>query len=93
MRPHIQYNGMSFPLPLRDPRQQASVTQAPLQVANFLSVPLPRRRPAAPGEEPKPVPIAPVASSEPARIVQFGDKRVRIVGPDTPYAPSGAAGT
>ena len=92
-RAYIQFNGLNFPLPLRDPRQQASVTQAPLQVANYVSVPLPRRRPAAPGEEPKPVPIAPVASSEPARIVQFGDKRVRIVGPDTPYAPSAAAGT
>lgn len=92
-RPHIQYNGLSFPLPLRDPRRQAAVTQAPLEVANYVSVPLPRRRPHAPGEEPRPVPVAPSASSEPLRIVQFGDKRVRIVGPDTPYAPTGAAGT
>lgn len=92
-RAFIQFNGLNFPLPLRDPRRQATVTQAPLQVADYVSVPLPRRRPAAPGEEPKPVPVAPVASSEPARIVQFGDKRVRIVGPDTPYAPTAGAGT
>lgn len=92
-RPFIEYDGLVFPLPLRDPRRQASVTQAPLQMADYVSVPLPRRRPAAPGEEPKPVPVAPVASSEPVRIVKFGDKRVRIVGPDTPYAPTAEAGT
>lgn len=92
-RAFVQFNGLSFPLPLRDPRRQASVTLAPLQVANYVSVPLPRRRPAAPGEVARPVPVAPVASNEPLRIVQFGDKRVRIVGPDTPYAPSAGAGT
>ena len=92
-RAFIEFNELSFPLPLRDPRRQTNVTQAPLQVADYVSVPLPRRRPAAPGEEPKPVPVAPVASSEPVRIVQFGDKRVRIVGPDTPYAPTAGAGT
>ena len=93
MRPHIQYNGMSFPLPLRDPRRQASVTAAPLQVADYVSVPLPRPRPAAPGEEPRAVPVAPTAGAATLRVVQFGDKRVRIVGPDTPYALSAAAGT
>lgn len=93
-RAYIQFSGQNFPLPLRDPRgRQTTITQAPLQVADYVSVPLPRRRPAAPGEEPKPVPVAPVASSEPVRIVQFGEKRVRIVGPDTPYAPTTAAGT
>lgn len=92
-RAFIQVNGLNFPLPLRDPRRQTTVTQAPLQVADYVSVPLPRRRPAAPGEAPKPVPVAPVASSEPVRIVQFGNKRVRIVGPDTPYAPTTGAGT
>ncbi|MHB1111298.1 MAG: DUF2865 domain-containing protein [Devosia sp.] len=92
-RAFIQFNDLSFPLPIRDPRRQTTITQAPLQVADYVSVPLPRRRPAAPGEEPKPVPVAPVASSEPVRIVQFGDKRVRIVGPETPYAPTTGAGT
>jgi hypothetical protein len=92
-RPTIQFGELSFPLPMRDPRRQATITQAPLQVADYVSVPLPRRRPAAPGEEPKPVPVAPAASSEPVRIVKFGEKRVRIVGPDTPYAPTTEAGT
>ncbi|MDP1732598.1 MAG: DUF2865 domain-containing protein [Devosia sp.] len=92
-RPTIQFGELSFPLPMRDPRRQATVTQAPLQVADYVSVPLPRRRPAAPGEEPKPIPLAPAASTQPVRIVQFGEKRVRIVGPDTPYAPTAGAGT
>jgi hypothetical protein len=89
----IEFNGVTFPLPLRDPRQQLEITQAALEVTHFVEVPLPRRRPAAPGEEPRPVPVTPVAESAELRIVQFGDKRVRIVGPDTPYAQAGAAGT
>ena len=47
---------------------------------------------AAPGETPKAVPVAP-ESGQTLRIVQFGDKRVRVVGPDTPYAPTAATGT
>lgn len=88
----IEFGGRTFPLPLRDPRHQAEVTTATLEVANLMQVPLPRPRPAAPGEEPRPVPLTP-ASAEPVRIVKFGDKRVRIVGPETPYAPSAATGT
>lgn len=93
-RAMIDYNGQQFPLPVRDPRgRQAQVTTVALDTSMFVSVPLPRRRPAAPGETPKPVPVAPVTTSEPMRIVQFGDKRVRVVGPETPYAPSAATGT
>lgn len=92
-RAMVSFNNVTFPLPLRDPRRQTQVTQAALEVADFVDVPLPRRRPAAVGEEPAPVAVAPVASHDPMRIVQFGDKRVRIVGPDTPYAPSAATGT
>jgi hypothetical protein len=88
----IQLSGQTFPLPLRDPRRKAQVTQAVQIEAHFVDIPLPRRRPLAPGEEPKAVPVAPSASQT-VRIVQFGDKRVRVVGPDTPYAPKGAAGT
>jgi len=62
------------------------------RTANFVDIPLPRPRPAAPGEAPKPV-LVKQAANDPERIVQFGDKRVRIVGPDTPYAPTAAAGT
>ena len=93
-RAMIAFSGVTFPLPLRDPRRQAaSVTQAALETVHFVDVPLPRRRPAAPGEEPKAVPVAPATVTQPLRIVQFGDKRVRVVGPDTPYAPTAAAGT
>lgn len=99
-RAMITFRGMTFPLPVRDSRRIASnvITAAPVtQVADagvYVNVPLPRPRPAAPGETPKPVVIAePVTPDQPGRIVQFGDKRVRVVGPDTPYAPQAAAGT
>jgi hypothetical protein len=88
----IEFSGQTFPLPMRDPRRQAQVTQAAVEQVHFVDIPLPRRRPLAPGEEPEAVPVAPTAA-QPDRVVQFGDKRVRIVGPDTPYAPSAAAGT
>ena len=89
----IQFEGVSFPLPLRDPRRQANIVQAALETQDFVDVPLPRRRPAAPGEEPKPVPVTTAASDQTIRVVQFGDKRVRIVGPDTPYVQAVAGGS
>ena len=93
-RAMVNYNGAEFPLPVRDPRgRQTKVTTVALDTSMFVSVPLPRRRPPAPGETPKPVPVKPVTASEPMRIVQFGDKRVRVVGPETPYAPTAATGT
>src|SRR5690606_35745331 len=93
-RPMIEYAGQAFPLPLRDPRRQVEITQAALEEQHFVSVPLPRRRPAAPGEEPKAVPVPPTgADTQPLRVVQFGDKRVRIVGPVTPYAQVAEAGS
>ena len=93
-RAFINYNGVDFPLPLRDPRaRQSQVTTVAVDSSAFVTVPLPRRRPAAPGETPQAAPVTQTATSQPSRIVQFGDKRVRIVGPDTPYAPTGAAGT
>jgi hypothetical protein len=93
-RAMVSYNGVDFPLPVRDPRgRQTQIVTVALDTSQFVTIPLPRRRPAAPGETPKPVPVAPVANSEPMRIVQFGDKRVRVVGPDTPYAPTAATGT
>jgi hypothetical protein len=89
----IDFNGLSFPLPLRDPRRQQPTTAAAdteivqAEAATYVSVPLPRRRPAAPGETPPPQPIAPAAVQGPARYAKFGDKTVRRVGPETPYAP------
>lgn len=96
-RAMVTFRGATFPLPLRDGRRiNAPVTQVTqvAELTTFVDVPLPRRRPAAPGETPKPVVavVAPTAA-QPGRIVQFGDKRVRVVGPDTPYAPQVAAGT
>ncbi len=90
----IQFGEQSFPLPMRDPRRPATVAEAPpTEVANYVAIPLPRRRPPAPGEAPAPVPVAPVAAVPEERIVKFGDKTVRVVGPDTPYAPTAQAGT
>jgi hypothetical protein len=86
----IAFGELSFPLPLRDPRRQASIQTIAVAEAPSVSVPLPRRRAAAPGE---PVPVKQVATPADShlRVTTFGDKRVRIVGPDTPYArPAGA---
>jgi hypothetical protein len=88
----VTYDALTFPLPLRDPRRASAVTIVPVAAVAYVDVPLPRPRPPAPGEEPKPV-VVKQAASDPERIVQFGDKRVRIVGPDTPYAPTAATGT
>jgi hypothetical protein len=91
-RAMISFADLSFPLPMRDPRRtmQATVVTAP--AVAYVNIPLPRPRPAAPGETPKPV-VVRQAAADPVRIVQFGDKRVRIVGPETPYAPAAEAGT
>ena len=77
---------------MRDPRRQNQVTVVQAAAIAYVDVPLPRPRPAAPGEEPKPVAVQ-QAANEPSRIVMYGEKRVRIVGPDTPYAPTAATGT
>jgi hypothetical protein len=91
-RAMISYGDATFPLPIRDPRWQNQVTVVTASTVAYVDVPLPRPRPAAPGEEPKPVAVK-QAANEPARIVMYGEKRVRIVGPDTPYAPTAATGT
>jgi hypothetical protein len=91
-RAMISYNGETVPLPLRDPRRPSNITVVAAVEPTYLDVPLPRRRPPAPGEAPAPV-VVQQAANDPLRIVQFGDKRVRIVGPDTPYAPTAATGT
>ncbi|QQR35552.1 DUF2865 domain-containing protein [Devosia oryziradicis] len=97
-RTMIEVNGVTFPLPLRDPRGVAPVqaaevpVQAPLETATLVDVPLPRPRPAGPGETPVTRPVQAKAETE-LRLVQFGDKVVRVVGPDTPYAQPTGAGT
>jgi len=91
-RAMVSFGQQTFPLPMRDPRRPNDAEVITAAAATYVDIPLPRPRPAAPGEEPKPVVIQQAAASAP-RIVMFGDKRVRIVGPDTPYAPTEAAGT
>jgi hypothetical protein len=94
-RAMLQVGDESFPLPLRDPRGVApvqAVAAAPVQTAEVVDVPLPRKRPAGPGETPVTRPVQAEAETE-LRLVQFGDKVVRVVGPDTPYAQPAQAGT
>lgn len=94
-RAMLEVNGVAFPMPLRDPRGVAPVQAAvplPVQTAVLVDVPLPRRRPAGPGETPVTRPVQAQAETE-LRLVQFGNKVVRVVGPDTPYAQPAGAGT
>ncbi len=94
-RSMISVGEEQFPLPLRDPRGVAPVmaTAEPAQVAALVDVPLPRPRPAGPGETPISRPASTAAADAEMRLVQFGDKVVRVVGPDTPYAQPTGAGT
>lgn len=103
VREMVTLDGATFPLPLRDPRRAlpAPVTaEQPVQpvepetvqTADLIDIPLPRPRPAAPGEAPVARPVADSADKT-LRLVQFGDKVVRVVGPDTPYAQATPAGT
>lgn len=98
-RAMIEIAGASFPLPLRDPRGVVPVaaaevaTPAAIDAVALVDVPLPRPRPAGPGEIAV-RPSASTASNETElRIVHFGEKTVRVVGPDTPYAQAGRAGS
>jgi hypothetical protein len=88
----IKYGDASFPLPLRDPRRPMPVaaavpaeTPVPATTVAMLDIPLPRPRPPGPGEAPATRPVVQNADTK-LRLVQFGDKVVRVVGPDTPYA-------
>lgn len=92
----MEVNGVSIPMPRRDPRGvmpvQAAAVAPPVQTAELVDVPLPRPRPAGPGETPVTRPAQAQAETE-LRLVQFGDKVVRVVGPDTPYAQPVGAGS
>jgi hypothetical protein len=97
-RTMIEVRGVSFPMPLRDPRGVMPVAaaqapiEAPLETASLVNVPLPRPRPAGPGETVVSRPVQAAADTE-LRLVQFGNKVVRVVGPDTPYAQPAGEGT
>lgn len=88
-RAMVTYAGETFPLPLRDPRarQVAAPADATLQTA-VADVPLPRPRPDPNAATPVIAPTAEPVVSAPSRVVKVGDKLVRVVGPDTPYAPA-----
>jgi len=93
-RPMISFNDLNFPLPLRDPRRQAgTVTMAQVEVAP--QVPLPRPRPVRDGEDGPATgrPQLVTANERALRIIQSGQRLVRIVGPDTPYVQAAEAGT
>jgi hypothetical protein len=92
----MEIEGVSFPMPRRDPRGIAPVQAAvqpemlPIQAVAMVDVPLPRPRPSGPGEIAR-RPEAPAPQE--LRIVNFDGKRVRVVGPDTPYAQAGRSGS
>lgn len=94
-RAMIEIDGVSFPMPLRDPRGVVPVQAAPAEAVStvaLVDVPLPRRRPSGPGEVAQ-QPTAANPTEAGLRIVHFGDRAVRVVGPDTPYAQAGESGT
>jgi hypothetical protein len=97
-RAMITYGGETFPLPVADPRDTATttlVTAASDPGANpdpVIDIPLPRPRPGATDAAPKVAPAAEPVISARDRTVRVGDKIVRVVGPDTPYAPATTGG-
>jgi hypothetical protein len=92
----MEINGVTFPMPRRDPRGIAPVQAAvqpemlPVQAVAMVDIPLPRPRPSGPGEIAR-RPEAPAPQE--LRIVNFDGKAVRVVGPDTPYAQAGRSGS
>lgn len=89
-RTMVSYAGQTFPLPLRDPRAtQTASAGAPTEPADQVAdVPLPRPRPDPNAATPAVTPTAEPVVSAPSRTVKVGNKLVRVVGPDTPYAPA-----
>ncbi|WMT88133.1 DUF2865 domain-containing protein [Pelagibacterium sp. 26DY04] len=79
----IDFGDLSFPLPQRDPRGDTVAAV----VAEAIYVPLPRPRPRADGTAEATVAQQAEIDSPDMRIVEFGDREVRIVGPETPYVP------
>ncbi|MDR3472802.1 MAG: DUF2865 domain-containing protein [Devosia sp.] len=92
-RAMVSYNGDTFPLPIRDPRSTEQATTLPAKYAEIVDIPLPRPRPSSTAPAADVLPATEPVVSVPNRTVQVGDKIVRIVGPDTPYAPATLPGT
>ena len=90
-RAMVSYGGETFPLPIRDPRATEAATT--VAAAEVIDIPLPRPRPdAKTAQAPSTPPAADPVISVKSRIVKVGDKIVRVVGPDTPYAPATSTG-
>jgi hypothetical protein len=93
-RAMVELNGVRFPLPMRDPRGvapvQAPVAAAPVSTVAMADVPLPRPRP---GSTAATQATTQEAANDKLRLIQLGDRTVRVVGPDTPYAQAGRAGS
>src|SRR5690606_17425939 len=81
----IDFGELSFPLPQPDPRATVEAV-----VAEAIYVPLPRPRPREDGTAEATLAQRPDIESG-LRIVEFGDREVRVVGPETPFAPEPAA--
>lgn len=79
----IAFGDLEFPLPQPDPRAPQQVATV---VADLVYVPLPRPRPRADGTA-APSLDQPSVEGPDLRVVEFGEKSVRIVGPETPYGP------
>ncbi len=87
----ISLEDLAFPLPQRDPRVRAAApapaTPEATEVAEAVYVPLPRPRPREDGS----MPVTPTASTPNSlRIIEMNNRPVRIVGPQTPFAPEPA---
>ncbi|WP_164735102.1 DUF2865 domain-containing protein [Pelagibacterium lentulum] len=90
----ISLEDLAFPLPQRDPRIRAAATPtvatAPAALAEAAYVPLPRPRPREDGS----APVTPTTSTPNSlRIIEMNNRPVRIVGPQTPFAPEPAGET
>jgi hypothetical protein len=81
----IAFGDLTFPLPQRDPRRTVEAVVA--EAADLVDIPLPRPRPRDDGSV-APVNVPSSTRRPDLRIVNFGDRPVRIVGPETPYVPS-----
>lgn len=77
----VSFGESTFPLPRRDPRQKVELEVA---IASF--IPLPRPDPRRENGSSN-IEVTAATSQTGLRVVNFGEKTVRIVGPDTPYVP------
>lgn len=83
----ISFGEVSFPLPRRDPRKKLE-----LQVATASFIPLPRPDPRRKNGGSN-IHVTTAKSYSGIRLFSFGEKTVRIVGPNTPYVPKEAEGS